>query len=1380
VSRLRQAFQIELPLHKLFEKPTVAELGECIQAARREQLGLVAPPVAAVSLDRAALSFAQQRLWFLDQLEPGSPFYNLPLAIRLSGQLDMTALQRSLDEIVRRHETLRTTFVTEGEQPVQVIAPPSPLPLLEVDLGELPKEEREAQARQLATQEAQRPFDLARGPLVRVCLLRLASGGGGQAKQGRRDEHVLLLTLHHIISDGWSMGVLVRELVTLYRAFSAGSPSPLPDLPIQYADFAVWQRAWLQGRVLEKQINYWKQQLGGRLLALELPMDWPRPPIQTFHGAQRSFTLPVDLLTALQVLSQQNEVTLFMTLLAAFQVLLYRYTGQTDIAVGSPIANRSQVETEGLIGFFVNTLVLRTDLSGNPSFRELLGRVHEVTLGAYTHQDVPFEKLVEVLQPERDLSRTPLFQVMFALHNVQNVPTEAFELPGLSLSPMEVDSSTSKFDLTLSLNEASRGLVCVVEYNTDLFEADTIGRLISHFQTLLEGIAADPTRRIADLPLLTEAERHQLLIEWNDIQANYPRDRFAQSANLCIHELFQAQVARTPDAVAVVSQTQHLTYQALNERANQLARHLQGFGVGPEALVGVCLERSVDMVVGLLGILKAGGAYVPLDPAYPQERLAFILRDCQARVLLTQHRLRERLTWLSGRVVCLDTDWERIAQTSRSAPSCTVIGENLAYVIYTSGSTGQPKGVGIMHRNAAALIAWAQRQYGPETLAGVLASTSICFDLSVFELFVTLSRGGKVILAETALELLTLPGAEAVTLVNTVPSAMRELVNLAGVPRSARVINLAGEPLSPTLVQHLYERGEARVFDLYGPSEDTTYSTCALRSAGGRATIGRPIDNTCIYIVDAHLHLVPVGVAGELCISGAGLARGYLHRPELTAERFIPNPFAGADEGAGSRLYRTGDLARYWPDGNIEFLGRMDHQVKIRGFRIELGEIEATLSQHPAVRETVVLAREDSLGKSLVGYVVAHEGQSPSGGELQQFIKSKLPDYMAPSTFVLLESLPLTPNGKVDRRALPAPDSLRPELETPFAPPRNPTEEMLVSIWSQVLGIERLGIHDNFFELGGHSLLAVQMLARVRQEWGQSLPVATLFQNPTIEHLANAMRRRAQPLASSALVILQKGDAHKRPLFLVHAAGGGVLCYADLVRHLGADQPCYGLQARGLDGDQEPDTQIEVMARSYIELLRTAQPQGPYLLGGWSLGGVIAFEMAQQLTAQGQAVALLVMIDSYAPRGTPEVEDELTLLARFGRDLGVSWQAVLYDLDYLKQLDLDERLAYLLEQAQRAKVMPLDIELAQIRRLFHVYQSNVTAIRQYVASPYSGAITLFKAQEAQTEAGMDLGWGKLAITGVTVQQIPGDHYSAMREPNVKAWAGQLWSLVQIT
>ncbi len=1087
MSRTRNALHVELPVRTLFETSTIAGLAKRVEMARRVAQDLQPPPMQPVPRDGdLALSFAQQRLWFLNQLEPDDVTYNIPMAVRLGGPLNVEALEQSLNEIVRRHEALRTTFGMAEGHPVQVIAPFSEKRLPMVNLEGLPESEREVQARRLATEEALRPFDLAQSPLLRATLLRLGT-----------QEHVLLLNMHHIVSDGWSIWIFQRELVALYRAFSAQERSTLPELPIQYADFAAWQRQWLKGKVLETQLAYWKQQLGGELPALNLPTDWPRPAVQTFRGATQSSVLPATLSEALRALSHHEGVTLFMTLLAAFKVLLYRYTGQQNITVGTPVANRNRTEIEELIGFFVNTLVLRSDLSGNPTFRDVLSQVREMALQAYDHQGLPFEKLIEELQPERDLSRTPLFQVMFAL---QSASGEAFELPGLTLSLSGGGGGTAKFDLTLTVIDAAQELRVFFNYNTDLFASSTIARMMKHFEALLEDIVAHPGQRVMDLPLLTIAERHQMLVEWNDTAIEYPADR-------CIHQLFEAQVERTPDAIAVVFEEKLLTYGHLNTRANQLAHYLQALGVGPETLVGLCVERSLEMVVGILGVLKAGGAYVPLDPAYPQERLAFILQDTQAPVLLTQQNLVDRLLPHDARVLCLDADWETIAQADEKTLSTTATSHNLAYVIYTSGSTGKPKGVAIEHRSATALIHWAQHAFDTDIFAGTLASTSICFDLSIFELFVPLSCGGTIVLVQTILHLSTLPAAEKVTLINTVPSAMQEFLRMSEVPPSVRVVNLAGEPLQAQLVQRIYQQETVqKVFDLYGPSEDTTYSTHALRSAEGPDTIGRPIANTQVYLLDSHLRPVPVGVVGELHVGDAGLARGYLNRPDLTAEKFIPHPFS---DKPGVRLYRTGDLARYLPDGNIEFLGRLDHQVKIRGFRIELGEIETVLGQHPSVQEAVVLAREKA-GKRLVAYVTACDGHETSVSELRGYIRERLPSYMVPSVFVTLEALPLTPNGKVDRRMLPAPDSTRPELAEAFAAPRTPTESALAGIWAEVLGLDKVGIHDNFFELGGHSLQAAQVASKMSMAMDLRISVKLLFLRPTIKELAQAVEDLVQ------------------------------------------------------------------------------------------------------------------------------------------------------------------------------------------------------------------------------------------------------------------------------
>ncbi|WP_445299506.1 amino acid adenylation domain-containing protein [Microcoleus sp. B3-A4] len=1094
ISRVREAFGVELPLHTLFEEPTLAGLAKSVETASRAEKGsLQALPISPISREGdLPLSFAQQRLWFLDQLMSGTPLYNLPNALRLKGSLNVTALEQSLSEIVRRHEALRTTFSAVNGQPIQVIHPAVTLLLPIVDLRKLPETEREAEAQRLAAEEAQRPFDLVNEQLFRVKLLHLG-----------QEEYCLLLTMHHIVSDGWSLGVFMRELTALYEAFSTEKSSSLPELPIQYADFGVWQNEWLVGEVLEVQLNYWKRHLGGQLPVLELPTDRPRPPVQTYRGARQSLELPKKSSDALKALSQQEGVTLFMTLLAVFQILLYRYTGQEDVIVGSPIANRNRVEIEGLIGFFVNTLVLPTELSGEPSFRELLGRVREVALGAYAHQDLPFEKLVEELQLERDLSRNPLFQVMFVL---QNAPISALEFRGLSLTPLEVHNGTAKFDLTLELEESAEGIRGWFEYNTDLFDTLTITRMANHFQTLVEGIVANPEQRLWGLPLLSAAQQHQLLVEWNNTQTDYPNQT-------CIHQLFEAQVERTPNAVAVVFENEQLTYQQLNYRANQLAHHLQKLGVEPEMLVGICVERSLEMIVGLLGILKAGGAYLPLDPSYPQDRLAFMLEDAQVSVLLTQQKLIAGFSEYKAQRFCLDTDWEVIAQESEEKPVIRVTADNLAYTIYTSGSTGKPKGVLVTHQNLVHSTS-ARISYYSEPVTSFLLLSSFGFDSSIAGIFWTLCQGGILVLPpdkfqQELLQLTKFIAQHQISHLLSLPSLYSLILEQAEPQQLTclRSVIVAGEPCSRELVErHTKLLAHTSLFNEYGPTEGTVWSSVYHCQPSGLTTqvpIGRPIANMQIYLLDKYLSPVPIGVPGEIYIGGAGIARGYLNRPELTNQKFIPNPFSAEP---GQRLYKTGDLARYLSDGNIEFLGRLDHQVKIRGFRIEQGEVESTLLQHPTVRETTVIAREDIPGdKRLVAYVVPNPEQTPTIDELRRFLKQKLPDYMVPSAFVLLDALPLTPNGKVDRRALPAPDQSRPDQSVTFVAPRSPIEQQLVDIWAEVLRLEQVGIHDNFFELGGHSLLATQVISRLRQAFGVELPVRTLFEAPTVADLGTRL-----------------------------------------------------------------------------------------------------------------------------------------------------------------------------------------------------------------------------------------------------------------------------------
>jgi amino acid adenylation domain-containing protein len=1040
------------------------------------------------------LSFEQEGLWFLNQLDPSSPRYNVARALRLRGNLAIGPLQAALDEIVRRHESLRSHFTNVNGIPMQVIGQRAAVPMTFIDLSDKP--DNGDRVRSICEEQVQRPFDLSADLMLRACLVRLTES-----------DHVLLVVVPHITCDGWSLVILFRELLSLYEMLVAGQAPSLPELPIQYLDYAAWQRQWLTGEVLERQLGYWRDKLSA-VSVLDLPTDRLRTPAQSSRNGARAFRLSKKLSDHLKALSRAEKSSFFMTLLAAFKTLLYRYTNQSDLVIGFPIANRRFVELEGLIGFFANTLVLRSDLSGNPTFRELLGRIRDNALTAYEYQDLPFEKLVEEVHPQRDLSRNPLFQVAFQL---RNYPDQLVQIAGLTAEPIELRSGIAKFDLSLAMKETADGLSAEFEYKVDLFESASIERMFGHLEMLLQSIAADPGRRLSELTLLTEPERRQLIVEWNTTRQNSQNDK-------CIHQLFEEQVDRNPDATAVVCGPNQLTYRELNRRANQLAHLLKSYGVKAETLVGVCLERSTEMILAMLAILKAGGAYVPLDPVYPRERMRFILRDTQAAVLLTEARLIEDAIGdlpeshqtcsqpaatdaTPLKVICLDKHHGEISKQCEQNLAAPTFPKNLAYVIYTSGSTGTPKGVMIEHRSAAAFLDWAHSVFTKDELAGVVASTSICFDLSVFEIFAPLTTGGRIILVENALALAHMDSAVVPTLVNTVPSGMTELLRLGGLPRSIRTVNLAGEPLKASLVLQIDQETSAeQIYDLYGPSETTTYSTYTRRSADGVQTIGRPIAGTQIYILDPHGNLTPVAVPGEIHISGAGLARGYLNRPELTAEKFIANPF-GVEPGA--RLYRTGDIGRYLPDGNIELIGRKDGQVKIRGFRIELGEIESVLSRHPKVREAVVVAREDRPGdKRLTAYVVGRGDQQPQADELKQFLKATLPDYMVPSAWVSLASLPHTPNGKINRAALPAPDEGQSDVAGELTAPSTNVEKILASIWAEVLRVERVGIRDNFFDLGGHSLLAMQVLSRLRSVFSAEIPLRALFESPTIEELA--------------------------------------------------------------------------------------------------------------------------------------------------------------------------------------------------------------------------------------------------------------------------------------
>ena len=1045
--------------------------------------GISRRPVA----EQAPLSFSQQRLWFLDQLEPGNSAYNITVPLKLTGRLNVDVLRRSFAEVVRRHEILRTIFVTTDDSAVQSIVPSLTLPLRVNDLTHLPEAQRWPEALRLADTEAQQPFDLATGPLLRIGLTRVAA-----------EEHLLLLAMHHIISDGWSMGIFMQELTTLYVAYAEGREAPLPELPIQYADYAVWQREQFADGAMEEGMNYWRGQLEG-VSVLELPLDHPRPRVQTFAGNRHSFMVSREVTDSLNKLGQRQGATLFMTLLAAFDVLLSRYSGQESIAVGTPVAGRTRTEMEGLIGLFVNTLVVRTRVEPTDSFLELLSRVRESCLGAQLHQEFPFEQLVDALRPERRLSHTPLFQVMFVL---QNTSIPSITLPDLTLKQLPVEGVTAKFDLTLEIEETREGLSANIEYNSDLFEPATVRRLAQHYVTLLEGIALDPVRSVAELPLLTDLERRQLIVEWNDTTVNYDVPQ-------ALHRLFEEQVARTPNRDAVVFNSERVTYAELNQRADELASQLVNLGVGLESLVGVLMERSTSMVVALLGILKAGGAYLPLDPGYPAERLRFMLEDSRPRVVLTQKHLLNLAPLHDAHVICIDEpDREIPGRESGCERSAETATDNLSYVIYTSGSTGKPKGVMNTHRGIVNRLLWMQDRYCLTAEDVVLQKTPFSFDVSVWEFFWPLIVGARLVLAEPGghqdpAYLAQLIERERVTTIHFVPSMLQAFLSEVDPPpcTTLRRVICSGEALSPEIQDRFYERFEAELHNLYGPTEaavDVTHWACERGDQRRTVPIGRPIANTRIFILDQQLQPAPVGVSGELYIGGVGLARGYYDRAELTAEKFIPDMFSGEP---GARLYRTGDRARFLRDGEIEFLGRLDFQVKVRGFRIELGEIESALMQHSSVRECVVVQGSLKEQQRLIGYVVIEPAKPVSVGELRHHMLERLPDYMAPAIFVFLDALPLTSNGKVDRRALPEPAGDRPLLDKGYAAPSTPAEEQLVNIWSEVLGVSRVGIHDNFFELGGDSILSIQIISRANRA-GLHLKPKQMFEFQTIHELA--------------------------------------------------------------------------------------------------------------------------------------------------------------------------------------------------------------------------------------------------------------------------------------
>ena len=1349
-----------------------AELIKLLRRANDENRS--AQTVALDSVQRPPanlpLSFAQQSLWFLHRLQPENVSDHLQIGFHIRGQLQIEVLKKSLAEIMSRHEVLRTSFPEMDGKPVQVIHPELSLNMQSQNLKILGKAERDEKIQHIARKEAREPFNLEHGPLWRAKLVRLPD-----------DAHIFLVTMHHIITDGWSFDLFYHELEKLYGAFSSAIPSPLKDLPVQYADYACWQRQWMQNQALETQIAYWEHQLAGSSLVLELPTDRPRPPVQSYGGAKRYMKFSNDLFQGIKALSQNEGCTVFMVLMAAFQLLLYRYTQKEDIIIGVPVADRNLPELQKLIGLFLNMVVMRTDLSGNPDFRSLLARVRNVSLEAFAHQDLPFEKLVEVLQPDRDLSRNPLFQIMF-----QYSPQGSLNLPGLSVEGIYLDSGTAQFDLSLHLYDTEGGLRGFFEYSTDLFDASTIDRMAGHFQTVLEGIVADPGMRSSDVPMLTDAEREQLLEDFNDTAVDYGLDQ-------CLHQLFEAQVERTPERTALVYENRQLSYRELNTQANRLAHYLRDIGVGPDVPVGICAQRSVEMVVGLYAILKAGGAYVPLDPEYPPERLGFMLEDARVPVILVQKQLIGLLPENDARLVCLDEPLpvaDGVEQQKQNIDAdenlpCLSTPDHLAYIIFTSGSTGRPKGVMNSHRAICNRLLWMQDEYGLDGSDAVLQKTPYSFDVSVWEFFWPLLSGARLVVArpeghKDSAYLIDAIGQHQISTIHFVPSMLQIFLQDPGVGscKSLKRVICSGEALPYELAQRFFDRLKAQLHNLYGPTEaavDVTFWQCRPDSPLRMVPIGRPVANTQVYILDKHMQPVPIGVPGELHIGGVQVARGYVNRAELTAEKFISDPFS---DDPRARLYKTGDLCRYLPDGTIEYLGRNDFQVKIRGFRIEIGEVESVLLAHAGIREAVVLAREDIPGdKRLVAYVVSSQHR-PTRDELRSYLKQKLPDYMVPAAFVMLDAFPLTFSGKVDRRALPAPDQLR-QTEKAYVAPRNAAEKMISQIWQNVLNIERVGINDNFFDLGGHSLLGVRLFAQIERKWGQKIPLATLYQAPTIKQLAQIIGQKDwKPDWSSLVEIQAKGS--NPPLFLIHAAQGNVLLYRELAKHLSPDQPVYGLQSQGLDGNLPLSTCIEDMASHYIAEIQSVQPQGPYHLGGYCLGGGVAYEMAQQLWAQGQQVGLLALFETYNPISIPNFH----LFAR----LIHSGQNLMFHFENMLILKSRDQLRFFSHKARVGKSrMRVSSQLA-LAKLAHklnlnnkphyahlaVTKVNDKAFLDYTPRRYPGKLTLFRPQRFFLGAeDPRFGWDGMAAGGIDVVELPVNPRGMLVEPFVQLLADNI-------
>ncbi|MBV9598697.1 MAG: amino acid adenylation domain-containing protein [Chloroflexi bacterium] len=1373
IARVATTFGVDLPIRTLFEQPKVRDvattLERCLRAGTQPP---TTPPVEPGSHEsRSQLSYSQERLWFIHALlADDSSAYNIVTGVRLQGSLDVAILQRAIDQLARRHETLRTSIAVNSSGPIQVVAPEVHIGVSVSDLSRLGREQQEAELRHLASDFAATPFDLRQPPLVRLRAFRLGP-----------ELHVLVIAMHHIVSDAWSIGVLLRELAEVYQALREHRASNLRELPMQFRDFAAWQRAWLRGQVLQQQLDYWQAQLAG-ISPLELPTDRPRPITPTSRGAHVEFDVPSAVFESMRAWSRRENATPFMACLAAFASVLHRYTMQPDIAIGVPIANRRWLQAEDVIGPLVNMLVLRTDFSAEPTARELLHQVRSRTLDAYSHQDIPFDVVVAHLQPDHAARQSPLYRVMF---DYINTPLGELRFGGSTCSAEHVDRRGAQVDLTLIVIDTPQVQRLSIEFNTDLFDTATVERLAGHLLTLLAAMQADPDQTVARLPMLPERERQRMLVDWNCTSQPYPRE-------MHIQDLISEQSRRSPDAVAVVAEGSELTYCELEQRSSQLAAYLRSQGVDRGQRVALHVERGVLTLIALLGVLKAGAAYVPVDPTYPLERQRFVIEDSGAVVVLTQHASASRLSGGMADIplVCLD-DAGVAAAIGACDPACPPSlsdASDVAYVIYTSGSTGQPKGVVVSHRNVANLLHAMRRQPGLASTDRFLAVTTLSFDIAVLELLLPLITGARVVLASSqvatdALRLAELLESSGATCMQATPVTWRMLLDVGWRPAPGFKAICGGEPLPPQLATDLLAR-DVSLWNAYGPTETSIWSTVHhVTHAGPRILIGRPIANTRAYVLDPCQQPCPIAVWGELYIGGDGVAQGYLHAPELTRERFLVDPFAQARD---ARMYRTGDVARFMPDGVLDVLGRVDQQVKIRGHRIELAEIEARLRQQTAIDEACVALRAAPTGEcQLVAYVTpaSDQPQSVSGNDLRESLREHLPEVMVPSTFVWLESMPRTPNGKLDRGALPTTTSIDHDEAASYLGPRDDVEAALAREWEDLLGHSPIGVHDNFFDLGGHSLLAIRLVYRLLDKHGWQVPLASFLHRATIAEMASLVRAPLAKTAWRSLVEIQTAPG-SLPVFLVHDVFGDVLCFADVVSALGPNHTVFGLRARGLDGIEAPHATIEAMAHAYIEEMRTVQPRGPYRIVGTSAGGSIAYEIACQLEAADESVTLLAILD-HPPAGG-------AVLARPGAPVRLRrvaahlWNNASYWLDVFRTARTREKPRLLADRVRSgarafaqfsgrrsfSKALIEDIETThglsyvrewpEFRR--RLLQAQLAAVVAYHPRPFHGRLLLFRCQRQPIFSVHDrlLGWGAYARGGVEVVHVPGSHRGLLR------------------